>query len=90
MTTLSNHVIVSKFILVILLVYVTLFFRFGVLIMDTDILEDKCEGFMIKLWALSILRYCLYSAFRLSLDCKYFGQLLFGETGTIKDKLMVK
>lgn len=45
---------------------------------------------MMKLWALSILRYCLYSAFRLSLDCKYFGQLLFGETGTIKDKLMVR
>lgn len=41
----------------ILLVYVTLFFRFGVLIMDTDILEDKCEGFMIKLRALSILSF---------------------------------
>lgn len=62
---------------------------FGVLIMDTDTLEDKCEGYMIKLWALFLYSDTVF-AIRLSLDCKYFGHLLFGQTVAIKEKLMVR
>lgn len=39
--------------------------------MDTDTLEYKSEGYMIKLWALFLYSDTVF-AIRLGLDCKYF------------------